>query len=156
MKRGLDRAITAVRNEDARAVDKLTKWLGVNSSNQQQQILGILIAARGLADSVTFACDMINDSNTFEDAVASAEGGHELLFTAKYFSYPEVGVISRPIIFFHEMTHLPDVANANSNGVPAELYKEDEVLQLATDRPDDARRNASNYHYFLGDFLYGN
>ncbi|OWV85972.1 hypothetical protein B5K08_24235 [Rhizobium leguminosarum bv. trifolii] len=155
MQSGLDRAITAIKDHDQKTVDLLTRWLGVRNSDQEQRVLGVLRAARGLSDSLTFVCDMANDEGTFEKIVAQADNGHELLFTARYFGYPETGLVSRPTILFHEVTHIPSVADTNGNDNPKEVYSKDEVLKLANDKPADALRNASNYHYFLGAFLYG-
>lgn len=155
MNSGLDRAIAAIKQHDQNTVDRLSHWFGVRNSEQEQRVLGVLRAARGLSDSLSFVCDMSNEEGTFENIVAQADSGHAILFTAHYFSYPETGLVSRPTILFHEVTHIRDVADTNGNDGPKEVYAKDQVLKLANEKPADALRNASNYHYFLGAFLYG-
>jgi len=133
-------------SSDESARDDVTKKL------EKMRDLNSSMSASNFKDgSASDLGDPTGYSNTFA-YVYPDDKTHTVQLGPLYYTAPETGTDSRHGTLSHEMSHFSDVAGNDDVSSPVcggTCYGKPNAEALAKSSPEDARRNADNYQYYL-------
>ncbi len=135
---------------DSIAIDRLSLWLGVVNSGQQQAVKDRLSKAWAFLGGTTFLCDTadpdyawVYKSQPFTVRLGSA-----------FFSAGTSGYSSQGGTLVHETTHFL-ISGASVDPPDRTLYGTKAALERAKSSPAQAQQNAENLEYFVEATFFG-
>lgn len=153
-KEGLSKSVTALGSGSADEVDRFDRWFGAPSSDAADKVKQVFERALALADFQNYWCPIVNSSElewNINEVAAVWSGTPDAIYLSPFFFLlPSSGQGSNLGTIVHELTHLPSVGSTADLGYPKATAE-----ALAKNNPQDARRNANNYRYFVEDVLFG-
>ncbi len=151
-KSAMDRAIPALRSNDANHVRRGQEWLGLRSSAESEAVRDILVRSRAFADGVTFRCARQSMPEDGEDwyAYVLPDRSFVVVVSPLFFAQPNQGLDSKAGTIVHEITHF-----TLAGATPDIAYRPEPARQLARTDPARAQKNAENIQFFVEAVAYG-
>lgn len=153
-KQGMTLAIQSIDRGQPADIARYTEWFGAGSSSTRGSVRATLAASSAFSGFQLYYCPIANDPEVPWDVgdVAQVRGQGEEI-TAIYLSplFFEIGSSDETLqygVIVHELTHF------RLTGDTVDVtYGKKKSRQLAKDDPASARKNASNYHFFVQSFF---
>jgi len=146
----LRKVVSLIESGDSIAIDRLSLWLGVVNSGQQQAVNARLSKAWAFLGGTTFLCDTtdpdyawVYKSQPFTVRLGSA-----------FFSASASGYSSQGGTLVHETTHFI-ISGASIDPPDRTLYGTKAALERAKFSPVQAQQNAENLEYFVEATFFG-
>ncbi|MCA7883228.1 hypothetical protein LGM58_08515 [Burkholderia contaminans] len=146
----LQKVVSLIDAGDSIAIDRLSLWLGVVNSEQQQAVKDRLNKAWAFLGGTSFLCDTadpdyawVYKSQPFTVRLGSA-----------FFSAGTTGYSSQGGTLVHETTHFM-ISGASADPPEQALYGTKAALERAKSSPVEAQQNAENLEYFVEATFFG-
>jgi len=153
-KQGMARAIQSIDQGQPADVARYTEWFGAGSSSTSASVRATLAASTAFSGFQLYYCPIANDPDISWDVgdVAQVKGQGEsiteIYLSPLFFELSPTDETKQYGVLVHELTHF----RLTGNTVDV-TYGKQKSRQLAKDDPASARKNASNYHFFVQSFF---
>lgn len=153
-KQGMTLAIQSIDHGQPTDIASYTEWFGAGSSSTSASVRATLAASSAFSGFQLYYCPIANDPDISWDVgdVAQVRGQGEeitaIYLSPLFFEIAPSDETKQYGVIVHELTHF----RLTGNTVDV-AYGKQKSRQLAKDDPASARKNASNYHFFVQSFF---